>query len=41
MLQAGKKFVMDGRFNIYTLDGNAHASRIGKGAIGNSFDGSV
>ena len=27
MLQAGKKFVIDGRFNIHTFDCNAHASR--------------
>ena len=41
MLEAGKKFVVDGSFNIDTLDCNAHATRIGKGAVSDTFNGSV
>ena len=41
MLQACKKLVKDGRFNIDTFYCNAHASRIGKGAISDSFNSSA
>ena len=41
LLQQCKKFVVNGSFNVSALDGNTHASGVGKGAVGDAFDGSV